>query len=74
MVGFGIISLIMCIQMYLVNVFTIYVTSATAANAVLRSLLGALLPLCKLDIYNSLGFKWGNSLLVFITLKLVLVP
>lgn len=43
-VGFGMISLVMCIQTYLADAFTIHAASATAANAVPRSLLGALLP------------------------------
>jgi len=73
-VGFGMISLVMCIQTYLADAFTIHAASATAANAVLRSLLGALLPLCGLDMYNSLGLGWGNSLLAFITLGLAPVP
>ena len=64
------ISLVMCIQTYLADAFTIHAASATAANAVLRSLLGALLPLCGLDMYNSLGLGWGNSLLAFIALGL----
>ncbi|XTI96167.1 MFS general substrate transporter [Cenococcum geophilum] len=73
-VGFGMISLVMCIQTYLADAFTIHAASATAANAVPRSLLGALLPLCGLDMYNSLGLGWGNSLLAFIALGLAPVP
>jgi hypothetical protein len=66
--GFGIIGVVMCVQTYLVDAFTIYAASAIAANAVLRSLLGALLPLCGLDLYRKIGLGWGNTLLGFIAL------
>jgi hypothetical protein len=72
--GFGMIGLVMCIQTYLVDAFTIHAASATAANAVLRSLLGALLPLCALDMYDTLGLGWGNSLLGFLALALAPIP
>ena len=41
---------------------------------VLRSLLGALLPLGGLEMYNALGLGWGNSLLGFIALAMVPLP
>lgn len=41
---------------------------------VLRSLLGALLPLAGLQMYEALGLGWGNSLLGFISLALVPIP
>jgi hypothetical protein len=64
----------MCLQTYLVDAFTMYAASAIAANTVLRSALGALLPLSGLSMYNKLGLGWGNSLLAFIALALVPVP
>jgi len=73
-VGFGMISILMCIQTYLVDAFTLQAASVTAANAVLRSLLGALLPLCGLDLYDALGLGWGNSLLGFVALGLAPIP
>jgi MFS family permease len=45
LVGFGLICTFMPISTYLVDTFLIYAASATAANTILRSLLGALLPL-----------------------------
>ena len=64
----------MTIQTYLVDAFTIQAASALAANAVLRSIAGALLPLCGLSLYNSLGLGWGNSLLGFLGLAMIPVP
>jgi MFS family permease len=73
-IGFGMMSIVMCIQTYLVDAFTSRAASAIAANAVLRSLLGALLPLCGLQLYDALGLGWGNSLLALLTLVLAPVP
>jgi hypothetical protein len=64
----------MSLQTYLVDAFTRYAASAIAANTVLRSLVGALLPLSGLRLYNKLGLGWGNSVLGFIALALVPVP
>lgn len=63
----------MPIGMYLVDAFTRYAASAMAANTVLRSLGGALLPLCGQKMYDALGYGWGNSLLAFIAFGM-LVP
>ncbi|RMZ78217.1 hypothetical protein DV738_g4024, partial [Chaetothyriales sp. CBS 135597] len=65
-VGMGMLATFMAVQTYLVDVFTIYAASAIAANTVLRSLLGAFLPLAGPSMYDALGLGWGNSLLGFI--------
>lgn len=73
-IGFGMIAMVMAISTYLVDAFPLHAASVTAANAVLRSVLGALLPLVGLDLYDALGFGWGNSLLAFIALGLAPIP
>ncbi|GJC82574.1 efflux pump rdc3 [Colletotrichum liriopes] len=55
----------MCIQNYLIDTYPQYAASATAVLTVLRSVAGALLPLGGLEMYNTLGLGWGNSLLGF---------
>jgi hypothetical protein len=60
----------MSIQTYLVDTFTIYAASAMAANTIIRSLFGGLLPLSGLKLYDALGYGWGNSLLAFVALAL----
>lgn len=52
------------------SAYTIYAASAMAANTVLRSLGGAVLPLAGRRMYASLGLGWGNSLLAFIALAM----
>ncbi|KAF2501407.1 MFS general substrate transporter [Lophium mytilinum] len=49
-------------------------TSATTAIIVLRPVIDAILPLAGLVIYDKLGLGWGNSLLGFIALALILIP
>jgi hypothetical protein len=64
----------MTLQTYLVDAFVLYAASSIAANTVLRSLLGGLLPLAGLSLYDKLGYGWGNSLLGFISLAMVPIP
>jgi hypothetical protein len=64
----------MCSSTYLVDAYTIYSASAIAANTVLRSLFGALLPLAGSKMYATIGLGWGNSLLGFIALAMVPLP
>ena len=59
---------------YLVDAYTIYAASASAAATVFRSLVGALLPLAGNSMYNTLGVGWGNSLLGFIAVAFMPVP
>jgi multidrug resistance protein len=73
-VGLGNLTGMMTIQTYLIDAFTIHAASAIAANTVLRSIFGAVLPLCGLDMYDALGLGWGNSLLGFVALALIPVP
>ncbi|ORY09290.1 major facilitator superfamily domain-containing protein [Clohesyomyces aquaticus] len=71
LVGLGNLTGMMTVQTYLVDAFTLHAASAIAANTVLRSMFGALLPLSGLTMYDKLGLGWGNSLLGFIALALV---
>ncbi|KAF2134251.1 MFS general substrate transporter [Dothidotthia symphoricarpi CBS 119687] len=73
-IGVGNLTALMTIQTYLVDAFTVHAASAIAANTVLRSIFGAVLPLIGLDMYDALGLGWGNSLLGFIALAFIPVP
>ncbi|XXG98917.1 hypothetical protein Hte_005248 [Hypoxylon texense] len=70
----GMMGVMFCAQNYLLDIYPLYAASTTAALAVLRSLLGALLPLGGLEMYNALGLGWGNSLLGFVSLALIPIP
>ena len=73
-VGLGLLATFMPIQTYLVDAFTIYAASALAANTILRSLVGAVLPLAGQKMYATLGLGWGNSLLAFIAIAMFPIP
>jgi hypothetical protein len=64
----------MPIATYLIDAFTLYAASVTAANAVMRSLLGAILPLAGPKMFQHLGLGWGSSVLAFIALALLPAP
>ncbi|KAJ9157335.1 MFS dha1 multidrug resistance protein [Pleurostoma richardsiae] len=64
--GLGTIYISMPVNTYLVDAFTGHAASATAANTVLRSLGGSLLPLCGDRMYAATGDGWGNSILAFV--------
>lgn len=67
-VGAGNMLFFMPLMGYLVDAYTIYAASALAANTVLRSVGGGLLPLAGQSMLNALGYGWANSLLAFIVL------
>ncbi|KAH8766634.1 bicyclomycin resistance protein [Diaporthe sp. PMI_573] len=73
-IGMGNIIIFMSLQLYLVDAFTIFAASSLAANTVVRSVAGAILPLAGLSMYDALGLGWGNSLLGFIALALAPLP
>lgn len=62
------------LQLYLVDSFTVYAASALAANTVMRSIAGAVLPLAGLPMYDKLGMGWGNSLLGFVAAAAIPAP
>ncbi|KAL9085501.1 MAG: hypothetical protein Q9165_007546 [Trypethelium subeluteriae] len=72
--GAGMFVIFMPALTYLVDAYTTYAASVSAAATVFRSLLGALLPLAGNSMYNSLGLGWGTSLLGFIAVAFIPVP
>lgn len=72
--SFGLIGVFLPITTYLVDVYPMYAASAIAANTVLRSLVGMLLPLAGPSMYKTLGLGWGNSLLGFLCIAMIPVP
>ncbi|KAG1770100.1 multidrug resistance protein 4 [Suillus occidentalis] len=60
--GFGIFTCFLPIQLYLVDTFT-YAASATAAASTFRSFLGFAFPLFGQQMFVTLGYGGGNTLL-----------
>lgn len=66
--GIGILCVLLPVQMYLVDAYTLYAASAIAASIVVRSIFGVVIPLAGPALYRTLGLGWGNSLLGFIAI------
>ncbi|OBT70455.1 hypothetical protein VE03_00258 [Pseudogymnoascus sp. 23342-1-I1] len=64
--GCGIIIGTQAMQAYVMDSFRKYVASASAASQLLRSITGFAFPLFAPQMYHSLGYGWGNSLLAFL--------
>lgn len=62
------------VQTYVVNIFPSHASSALAATNILRSVVGAVLPLGGQKLYSQLGLGWGNSVLALVTFLLIPVP
>ncbi|KAF2494681.1 MFS general substrate transporter, partial [Lophium mytilinum] len=72
--GAGIFTIFMPAGTYLVDAFTVHAASVTASSTVIRSLVGALLPLAGNKMYDALGLGWGTSLLGFIAVAFIPMP
>ena len=59
---------------YLVHSYDIYAASALAGNAVLRSVMGATLPLAGPALYSSLGPHWAGTLLALLEAVCIPIP
>lgn len=57
---------------YLVSSYDIYAASALAGNAVLRSAMGATLPLAGPSMYKALGAHWAGTLLGLLEVRTLL--
>lgn len=59
---------------YLVHSYSIYAASALAGNAVLRSIMGATLPLAGPALYAKLGANWAGTLLGLLEVACIPIP
>ncbi|KAF2458716.1 major facilitator superfamily domain-containing protein [Lineolata rhizophorae] len=59
---------------YLVHSYGIFAASALAGNSVLRSVLGAVLPLAGPSMYGTLGANWAGTLLACLEFALIPIP
>lgn len=72
--GFGMVLIFLGIMNYLIDAYTIFAASVLAANAVLRSIFGAVFPLFTTQMYNNLGIHWASSIPAFLALACVPFP
>ncbi|KAJ5381066.1 uncharacterized protein N7496_003494 [Penicillium cataractarum] len=72
--GMGVILIYMGCMNYLIDSYTIYAASVLAANAVLRSIFGAVLPIVSTWMYDGVGIHWAPSIPAFISLLFLPFP
>ncbi|TGJ87396.1 hypothetical protein E0Z10_g1404 [Xylaria hypoxylon] len=72
--GIAILGVYLPIQAYIIDAYPLYSASGLAAFIVLRSVVGAFLPLAGPSLFASLGLGWGSSVLGFITIALIPIP
>lgn len=72
--GFGNCGVFIYSNNYLVHSYSIYAASALAGNAVLRSIMGACLPLAGPAMYAALGPHWAGTLLGLLEALCVPIP
>jgi hypothetical protein len=61
-------------QNYQIDSYPTFAASSMAAVTLCRSIVGGLLPLSGLELYDVLGSGWGTSLLAFILMVFIPVP
>jgi len=66
--GFGNVLLSLGCVNYLIDAYVIYAASVMAANAIIRSVLGATFPLFTATMYKHLGIHWASSIPAFLAL------
>ena len=72
--GMGVEIIFMALTSYLSDGYGTLTASALASAAIMRSVLGSLLPLVAEPMYSTLGVSWASSLLGFVTLAMAIVP
>ncbi|WPG98977.1 Hypothetical protein R9X50_00177900 [Acrodontium crateriforme] len=72
--GMGNAAVFIYASNYLVHSYDIYAASALAGNAVLRSIMGATLPLAGASMYKTLGPHWAGTLLALLEVACIPIP
>ncbi|KAK5132922.1 MFS siderochrome iron transporter 1 [Meristemomyces frigidus] len=72
--GFGMVLVFLGIMNYLIDAYTIFAASVLAANAVMRSVFGAVFPLFTTQMYSRLGIHWASTIPAFLALACVPFP
>ncbi|CAE7203653.1 unnamed protein product [Rhizoctonia solani] len=72
--GAGMLFVFTSVISYLIDSYTLYAASALAANAVLRSIMGAVFPLFTPSMYASLGDQWACMIFAFLALVCTPIP
>ncbi|KAF4571119.1 hypothetical protein EYR36_001610 [Pleurotus pulmonarius] len=72
--GFGMVIIYFSANAYLIDSFPSYVASVLASKTVVRSGMGAAIPLFIVPMYHNLGNGWAASVFAFISLAVMPIP
>jgi len=72
--GYSMISVFYIFSAYMTQTYSIYASSAQAANTFVRSIFAAICPVIAHPIIDPLGTRWGVSLFGFLSLGLLPIP
>ena len=74
LIGFGSMTVMQTIMMYITDAYERYAASASAAVCFGENLFAAFLPLAASSIYTSLGYQCASSVLAFIAIGMSFSP
>lgn len=72
--GAGLVLIFLACNNYLIDMFCHEAASVLAGGTVVRSIMGVVLPLCTVSMYDALGINWASTLVAFLSLIFVPVP
>ncbi|KAL2827956.1 major facilitator superfamily domain-containing protein [Aspergillus cavernicola] len=72
--GFGYQTIFTSLLTYVTDAYKVYSASALASSVIIRSVLGAALPVAAGPMYTALGVGWATSLVGFVSLACVPIP
>lgn len=74
LIGFGSVTVMQAIMMYVTDGYASYAGSASAAVCFGENIFAGFLPLAAQGMYTELGFRWASALLGFVALALGAAP
>ncbi|KAJ7143807.1 polyamine transporter [Mycena epipterygia] len=72
--GFSMILLYVAANSYIVDSYSTYAASAIAAKTIMRSLIGAAVPLYVDQMFANMGFQWAGLLLALVSVIIAPIP
>ncbi|KAJ6551859.1 hypothetical protein B0H19DRAFT_1264487 [Mycena capillaripes] len=72
--GFSMILIYVSANSYIIDSYSDYAASAIAAKTVMRSLVGAAVPLYVNQMFANMGFQWAGLLLALVSVAIAPIP
>ncbi|KAK6087796.1 major facilitator superfamily transporter [Seiridium cupressi] len=72
--GWSFFTLILMTLQYTEDAYRVFSASALAGIGLIRNIAGAAFPLFGRNLFHTLGYQWGGSLLAFLSIALIPIP